>query len=196
MTDQPDITFTRTLGVREDTEYFIIHCAATTKSMDIGANEIHKWHLARGWAGIGYHYVVRRNGIIEEGRPVDTVGAHCKGENSHSIGICMVGGSKKENGKMVTDNNFTEDQFHSLSFLIDHLDTLYENCEVRGHSFFNPNKDCPSFNVTNWVDDKIATDNGRVECLEIVYNKMKAYPDTSEVYTVLRKVLDEIGELK
>ena len=46
----------------------IIHCSATKPSMDIGVKEINEWHLQRGWSGIGYHYVIRRNGDLETGR--------------------------------------------------------------------------------------------------------------------------------
>ena len=58
---------------------------------DLSAAEIHHSHLAQGWAGIGYHFVVRKDGTIEEGRPVDTVGSHAYGENSHTIGIHVCG---------------------------------------------------------------------------------------------------------
>src|SRR5690606_114532 len=70
----------------------VIHCAATTPLMDIGAKEIDVWHKQRGWSKIGYHFVIRRNGVIEKGRDISEVGAHVEGYNKNSIGICMVGG--------------------------------------------------------------------------------------------------------
>ena len=71
----------------------ILHCAATPYDMDIGVEEIDKWHKARGWRGCGYHRVVRINGHAESGRSIDPfeTGAHCLGKNDH-IGICWVGG--------------------------------------------------------------------------------------------------------
>ena len=76
----------------------VIHCAATKPNMDIGRDEIDSWHKARGWSGIGYHYVIRRDGRIESGRPVEQAGAHASGYNANSIGICLVGGIN-HNGK-------------------------------------------------------------------------------------------------
>lgn len=76
----------------------VSHCAATKPDMDIGAAEITRWHKAKGYFTIGYHYVIRRNGKIENGRPIEQPGAHAQGHNAESIGICMAGGID-ENGK-------------------------------------------------------------------------------------------------
>ena len=78
---------------RKATKRIIIHHAAAA---DADAKTIHKWHVNRGWSGIGYHFVVLKNGSIERGRPVQTIGAHCTGENSDSIGICFEGDFEKE----------------------------------------------------------------------------------------------------
>lgn len=69
----------------------VIHCSDSCDSLDIGRREIDEWHKARGWSGIGYHFLVRRNGTIEIGRPEETIGAHVKGHNRNSIGICWIG---------------------------------------------------------------------------------------------------------
>ena len=69
-----------------------VHCAATTPDMDIGAATIDRWHKERGFSSIGYHYVIRRDGTLETGRPLNTPGAHVQGHNAHSIGICLAGG--------------------------------------------------------------------------------------------------------
>jgi N-acetyl-anhydromuramyl-L-alanine amidase AmpD len=63
-------------------------------SDDVSAATIDGWHRARGWNGCGYHYVVRKDGKVENGRPVETVGAHCYGFNTNSIGICLTGSDK------------------------------------------------------------------------------------------------------
>src|SRR3546814_3669760 len=74
-------------------ETIILHCSYTPPSMDIGAAVIKGWHVdGNGWTDIGYHFVLRRNGAVEEGRPLDVVGAHAKNFNGRSIGICLVGG--------------------------------------------------------------------------------------------------------
>ena len=77
-------------------KYIIIHCSATAEGKDFGAKDIDRWHRARGWNGIGYHYVIRLDGTIEKGRDVSKVGAHCAGVNSISVGVCYIGGLAAE----------------------------------------------------------------------------------------------------
>ncbi len=57
---------------------FVIHCADTYATMDIGVKEIDGWHRKRGWSGIGYHFVIRRNGIVETGRTSKSNGRTCR----------------------------------------------------------------------------------------------------------------------
>ena len=122
----------------------IVHCSATKPSMDIGASEIRKWHKAKGWSDIGYHYVIRRDGRVEDGRPVVTPGAHVKGHNADSIGICLVGGVDKK-GK--PDANFSIDQYQELETLVFRLRVKYGQMPVSGHRDFTNKKACPCFNV-------------------------------------------------
>ena len=140
------------MNKRTKTEFIIVHCAATSPSMDIGAKEIERWHRQRGFLTIGYHYVIRRDGTIEKGRPEDTVGAHVSGMNSVSIGICLVGGVQ-ERDKKTPENNFTEVQFETLKRLIADVQTRYPNTKVRGHNDFAA-KACPCFNVKAMFPDK------------------------------------------
>ncbi len=82
------------LQARKSTRLIVLHHSA---SPDVSAAEIHVWHLARGWAGIGYHFVIRKNGKIERGRPQEVIGAHAgPGVNGCSIGICLCGDFMKE----------------------------------------------------------------------------------------------------
>jgi len=134
---------------RSTTEKIVIHCADTYEVMDIGAAEINQWHLDRGWNGIGYHFVIRRDGEVEVGRDIDEVGAHAKGYNQESIGICMVGG-RGVDGK--PEDNFTDNQWESLEDLVDILEETYPDAEVFGHNELNPHKACPSFDVQDWLD--------------------------------------------
>ena len=70
------------MSERKDTDYIVIHCSATKPSMDhVDAKEIDRWHRQRGWRKIGYHWVIRRDGIVEEGRELGEVGAHARGFN-------------------------------------------------------------------------------------------------------------------
>lgn len=81
------------LSYRSATRRIILHHAAA-KNCD--ATTIHRWHKANGWAGIGYHFIVRKSGAIERGRPEWALGAHASGSNSDSIGICFEGDFEKE----------------------------------------------------------------------------------------------------
>jgi len=124
----------------------IIHCSATPPNMDIGRDEIDRWHRERGWSEIGYHWVVRRNGKIERGRDESRVGAHAKGHNRESIGICMVGGVDKNNK---AESNFTRDQWDKAEWLVWDVLGRYGNAEVIGHREVS-DKECPSFDVKAW----------------------------------------------
>jgi len=73
-------------------EEIIIHCSATPEGRDVSTEEIRQWHLDRGWSDIGYHFVVELDGTVYDGRPLEIAGAHARGHNSQSIGICYVGG--------------------------------------------------------------------------------------------------------
>ena len=119
--------------------------------MNIGAPEIRKWHKAKGWDDIGYHYVIRRDGKVERGRREDAIGAHVAGFNSTSIGVCMVGGvSEKDFTK--SENNFTKEQFAALEKLMSSLVKKYPKALVRGHRDFpKVAKACPSFDAKAWA---------------------------------------------
>ena len=147
--------------MRRKTDFIVVHCAATPPGSDIGADEIDQWHKDRGWSGIGYHAVVRRDGQIEFGRHFDETGAHVKGQNFRSVGVCMVGGVDDDGEP---DNNFNGVQFDSLRLLIDMLQKAYPMATVVGHRDLSPDlngdgvidmhewlKDCPSFDVRSWL---------------------------------------------
>lgn len=79
------------LRKRMATDRIVIHHTGNPTDDDLSAEEIHASHRAQGWSGIGYHYVIRKNGAIEAGRPHWTIGAHAYGENKHTIGIHVCG---------------------------------------------------------------------------------------------------------
>lgn len=135
---------------RKTTDHIVVHCAATPPDMDIGSKEIRRWHRAKGWLDIGYHFVIRRNGDIEKGRELDTIGAHARGFNNRSIGICLVGGV--DENKQPQDN-FTEEQKKNLALLIDQMLTIWPDSKVLGHRDLpGVQKACPSFDVAPWWD--------------------------------------------
>jgi len=131
--------------MREITEIYI-HCSATPPVMDIGAKEIRHWHLANGWSDIGYHYVIKRDGEVEDGRPIARQGAHAKGNNRNSIVICLVGGIDMH-GKPVF--NFTSHEMVSLLDLCNLLNDQYPWAKIKGHNEVS-SKPCPCFNVNEW----------------------------------------------
>ncbi|AUE23196.1 lysozyme [Pseudomonas phage Pf1 ERZ-2017] len=133
---------------RPATDYIVIHCAATKVSMDIGVREINQWHVQQGWLGIGYHFVIRRNGTVENGRPHDVIGSHVKNYNSRALGICLAGGID-DNGK--PQNNFTPEQFASLKLLLVAYKRQYPQAQIVGHHDLDSGKACPSFKVSEWL---------------------------------------------
>jgi N-acetylmuramoyl-L-alanine amidase len=122
----------------------IIHCSATTPSMDVDANTIDEWHKQRGWSGIGYHFFIKRDGKIEFGRPLDQSGAHTKGHNQNSIGVCYAGGV---DSKMCPEDNRTSEQIASFLLLLRFLKNTFPKAIIHGHRDFSP-KACPSFDAT------------------------------------------------
>lgn len=128
-----------------------VHCAATRPSMDVGVDEIRKWHKARGFSDIGYHYVIRRNGRREAGRPLDKVGAHVQGHNTGSVGVCLVGGVNQDDFTKAEDN-FTKHQWIELKILLKELTGNIKSIKkIKGHRDVDPGKACPSFDVKTWL---------------------------------------------
>jgi N-acetyl-anhydromuramyl-L-alanine amidase AmpD len=133
----------------------IIHCSATTPTMNIGADEIREWHTSpdprdpsKPWSDIGYHDVIRRDGRVEQGRSIEKIGSHCKGHNAHSVGICLIGGL---DDNLRPENNFTPEQWKSLVRLVRFYKVQYKKATVHGHREFDSSKACPSFDVQEWL---------------------------------------------
>ena len=128
--------------------------------MDVGVEEIRRWHLAKGWSDIGYHYVITRNGTLQTGRPEGEIGAHVHGYNARSLGICLVGGL---DGNGQPANNFTAAQLRTLRAALKSLNKKYPGAVVLGHRDLSPDTDgdgivsqhewlkaCPCFDVRSW----------------------------------------------
>ena len=127
-----------------DISKVIIHCSATKDNQDFSAKDIDNWHKEKGWSGIGYHYVIKRDGTLEVGRAEERKGAHCKGHNIDSIGICYIGGINSTDGQ--PQDNRTYEQTIALRTLVKSLKIRYPQATVQGHNEFS-NKDCPCFDV-------------------------------------------------
>lgn len=147
----------------ENIHTIVVHCSATKEGQDISASDIDYWHRNNGWSGIGYHKVIRLNGAVENGRPFFQTGAHVAGNNTNTIGICLIGGLDSA-GK--PKNTFTTEQMNSLYNELVNLTLLCPNLkEIKGHRDFSPDlngdgqitkdewiKDCPCFDVKDWID--------------------------------------------
>jgi N-acetylmuramoyl-L-alanine amidase len=146
--------------MRKITE-IIVHCAATrpnwmqAKTVEEKRDEIRRWHMVdNGWADIGYHYIIDRDGQVAPGRPLETQGAHTQGHNANSIGVCLIGG----HGSSVNDPfdmHYTDAQDQALRVLIDSLETRFPTiAKVSGHNDYTAAKACPGFKVGRWLANK------------------------------------------
>ena len=139
----------------------IVHCSATKAGQDFTATDIDRWHRERGFNGIGYHYVIRLDGKLEKGRDVALAGAHCKGWNERSVGICYIGGLD-ENGRPADTR--TNAQKRVLYQIIIDLQREYNILQVLGHRDTSPDlngdgviepyeyvKACPCFDVREFL---------------------------------------------
>lgn len=145
------LKFRNKLNKRSRTEYIVLHHAAALKCSPA---DIHRWHLERGWAGAGYHYLVRKDGTVYSLRPEDTVGAHCEGYNSRSIGVCAEGNFDVE--------QMEERQRASLHNLVRYLKDEYPEAKIVGHRELAatncPGKNYPLEEIKKaaektWIDD-------------------------------------------
>ena len=128
----------------QNVEFLIVHCSDTENNLSLQAIDIHKMHLNFGWNGIGYHKIILRSGKIENGRPEYWVGAHVKGINNISLGVCLIGRDK-----------FTKRQFSSLEKILKKWKKLYPLAEILGHrDSINTDKTCPNFDVREWLKKK------------------------------------------
>lgn len=140
-------------------DLIVIHCSATREGHELSLEQLREMHLARGFSDIGYHFYIRRDGTILNGRPIERIGAHVKGHNKTSIGICYEGGLDK-NGK--AKDTRTEAQKRSILAKIQELRfvDIGKNVDVCGHRDLSPDrnhngiiepqewlKQCPCFNA-------------------------------------------------
>lgn len=127
-------------------EYIVVHHTASTAKETV--EQIHNFHINNnGWAGIGYHFYIRKDGTIYRGRPEKYIGAHCENYNSVSLGICCEGNFEIEQP--------TEKQLTSLSELIQYLKKKYGNIQVVGHKDLNATA-CPGKNLYSKLGSVIA----------------------------------------
>ena len=122
----------------------LIHCTATPEGRHVTVDQVTQWHRARGFRTIGYHYLIYLDGSVHAGRPEDEVGAHCTGQNAHSIGVCYVGGI--DANTLHPKDTRTPAQRESLQRLVSELQQRFPGATVHGHNEFAA-KACPCFKV-------------------------------------------------
>lgn len=123
----------------------IIHGADTPTGREFDVLDILAWHTDKppkgnGWRDVGYHYVIRIDGVIETGRQEHVVGAHCRHHNGSSIGICLIGRGE-----------YTDEQYLSLKKLVRSLKIRYNIKHIVGHYEYDNKKTCPCYDVPAWL---------------------------------------------
>lgn len=143
-------------------DLIVIHCSATPNGRPVSVETVRGWHIARGFRDIGYHYLIGVDGSVSVGRPEELPGAHAKGFNAYSIGVCLVGGvggPDKHNPGL-----YTMAQWDSLRIAVGDLLARYPAARVVGHRDLSPDLDgdgviephewiklCPAFDVEAWL---------------------------------------------
>lgn len=157
----------------------VVHCSATPNGKPFTAIDIDRWHQERGFkrnpnavrhfnsdlAHIGYHFVIELDGSVKQGRQVGEIGAHVRGHNRNSVGICLIGGVGE--GDERDHARFTSAQWHALHILLRQLEAKYPHAKVYGHRDLSPDlngdgsiqpsewlKTCPNFDVWDWLDSE------------------------------------------
>lgn len=122
----------------------VVHCSDTPDEKFLQASDIHKMHLNFGWDGIGYHKIICRDGVIQNGRPEYWIGAHVKGINKISLGVCLIG-----------KTFFTKKQMNSLEKVLKDWKQRYPDAKIKGHSqTVITHKTCPNFDVSQWCYER------------------------------------------
>jgi len=120
--------------------FLVVHCSDSPQGRGDNSETIHRWHKdGNGWDGIGYHAVILEDGMIEQGRPIYWPGAHVRGHNHESLGVCLIG-----------IKDFTGSQFAALRLLLDQWCKTYPTAKVVGHKDLDPGKFCPNFDAGAW----------------------------------------------
>ena len=140
---------------RAEVREIIIHCAATRpewmqeSTLATKRAEIRRWHLARGFSDIGYHWLIDRDGKVMAGRLEGVVGSHVKGRNTGTLGVCLIGGHGSATSDLFAEN-FTPEQDAALRRLIREIQGRANIQTISGHSQY-ANKACPGFEVDKWL---------------------------------------------
>lgn len=179
MLHHTNFTFSEQLKERDATSFIVLHHSEVTTPHT--AKDVHKWHQKKGWAGIGYHYFIAKDGEIYEGRPHDTVGAHTYGFNAESIGVCFEGDFNKE--------KMSEKQADASVMLLALLSLAYENISLCTHKELVKEKSCPGkYFPFDKIKDKVE------ECKNNFKALFGEYKSTIMVNDEWRHIHDNFGD--
>lgn len=192
---ETNIKWASSLSKRPRTDYIVLHHAEASKCT---VEQVDSWHKQNGWAGIGYHFFVRKDGTIYRGRPLDTIGAHVSGMNSRSIGICAEGSYMTE--------TMPEAQKKAICELLVYLkDNYYPTASIVGHKEVGqsncPGKNFPLSEIKNNYRNIARQEYTRLNDIVWELNHRGIITDSSlwlkkgtdkNIYWLLRKVCQYI----
>ena len=128
----------------QDIAYLVVHCSDTPDDAALTGCDIHQMNLGFGWDGGGYHRVIGRDGVVEPGRPDYWIGAHVKGFNDVSLGVCLIG-----------RHSFADAQMLALETVLRDWQTTYPTAQIVGHCNFDyTEKTCTNFDVAAWCEER------------------------------------------
>lgn len=158
-------------------KYFVIHHSGVDiKDNNKQFNSVRNYHIRRGWRDIGYHFFIENDGLVENGRKVGTIGAHCIGKNYNSIGICLAGNF----------NNSTPSkaQIDSLRDLISKVKVLYPKAKIGGHKQYWATS-CPGKNFSDNVINSLVDDSINYDLMKRFEGKyIQRVKKNGEVYRI------------
>lgn len=129
--------------------YIVVHYTATYEDQNLNVHDIRKMHLARNMNDIGYHRLILLNGQEQQGRPDHVIGAHCRGFNTNTLGVCYVGGLRRATGPNQGFDTRTPEQTKTLIRILNDLTSKWPKAEVVGHRDLVATQ-CPGFDVKSW----------------------------------------------
>ena len=147
----------------DSVRFIVVHCSATRCNRPYTAEQLERDHRSRGFRTTGYHFYIRKNGDIKTLRPLERPGAHARGYNAHSVGICYEGGLNERGRPADTRTDF---QKHSLRVLVMLLLRDYPGSRLCGHRDLSPDlngngeiepeewvKVCPCFDAASILQE-------------------------------------------
>jgi len=123
----------------------VFHCSASDNpNQDVGT--MRQYHVfTKGWADIGYHYFIKKDGTIQEGRPIDKIGAHVARHNTGTVGVCFAG-----------LNDFTKPQMEAAHEIIKIINKkVGKELALKGHNDYTKKKTCPNFDIPKFLKGEL-----------------------------------------